>query len=63
MKQAHKSPHLELIAINVSSVRPGFGMHPNYLPEILGKKVNRNSEVGDRMSWKVVENNDLYSNN
>lgn len=40
---------------NVRSVRPGFGLHPKYLPEILGKKVNRNLEVGDRMSWEVVE--------
>lgn len=35
---------------NVRSVRPGFGLHPKYLPEILGKKVNRDLEVGDRMS-------------
>lgn len=40
---------------NVRSVRPGFGLHPKYLPEILGKKVNRDLEVGDRMSWEVVE--------
>lgn len=32
----------------------GFGLHPKSLPEILGKKVNRDLEVGDRMSWKVV---------
>lgn len=40
---------------NVRSVRPGFGLHPKYLPEILGKKVNCDLEVGDRMSWEVVE--------
>lgn len=40
---------------NVRSVRPGFGLHPKYLSEILGKKVNRDLEVGDRMSWEVVE--------
>lgn len=55
MKQVHKSLHLALIAINVRSVRPGFGLHPKYLLEILGKKVNRDLEVGDRMSWEVVE--------
>lgn len=55
MKQVHKSPHLDLIAINVRSVRPGFGLHPKYLPEILGKKVNRDLEVGDRMCLEVVE--------
>lgn len=40
---------------NVRSVRPGFGMHPKYLPELVGRKVNRDLEVGDRMSWEVIE--------
>ncbi|MBR6063265.1 MAG: pseudaminic acid synthase [Bacteroidales bacterium] len=40
---------------NVRSVRPGYGLHPKYLPELLGRKVNRNLQVGDRMSWEVVE--------
>lgn len=55
MKQVHKSLHLDLIAINVRSVRPGFGLHPKYLPEILGKKENRGLEIGGRMSWRVLE--------
>ena len=62
MKQVHKSPHLDLIAINVRSVRPGFGLHPKYLSEILGKKVNRDLEVGDRMWWEVVEKLKLRKN-
>lgn len=57
MKQVHKSLHLALIAINVRSVRPGFGLHPKYLAELMGKKVNRDLEIGDRMSWEVVGNN------
>lgn len=40
---------------NVRSVRPGFGLHPKYLPELIGRKVNCDLEVGDRMSWEVVE--------
>lgn len=40
---------------NVRSVRPGFGLHPKYLPEILGKKVNRDLEMGDRMSREYVK--------
>lgn len=35
---------------NVRSVRPGFGLHPKYLKEILGKRVNRDLEMGTRMS-------------
>lgn len=34
---------------NVRSIRPGFGMHPKYLSEILGKQVNRDLRKGDRM--------------
>lgn len=40
---------------NVRSVRPGYGLHPKYLPELIGRKVNRDLDVGDRMSWDVVE--------
>ena len=39
---------------NVRSVRPGYGLHPKYLPEILGKRVNRDLEKGDRMKLEFV---------
>jgi len=35
---------------NVRSVRPGFGMHPKCLNEILGKKFKYNRTKGDRLS-------------
>ncbi len=31
---------------NVRSIRPGFGLHPKYFNEILGKKVNQDIEKG-----------------
>ncbi|WP_296807561.1 pseudaminic acid synthase [uncultured Methanobrevibacter sp.] len=31
---------------NVRSIRPGFGLHPKYLNEILGKKVKKNLKKG-----------------
>ena len=40
---------------NVRSVRPGYGLHPRYLPELLGKKVNRNLEKGERFSMNFVD--------
>ena len=44
-----------IIEKNVRSVRPGFGLHPRYLPELLGKKVNRNLEKGERFSMDFVD--------
>lgn len=40
---------------NVRSVRPGYGLHPKYLSELLGRRVKCDLKVGDRMSWEVVE--------
>lgn len=40
---------------NVRSVRPGFGLHPIYLKEILGKMVNRDLEKGDRMDLDLIK--------
>ena len=39
---------------NVRSVRPGFGLHPKYLNDILGKKVTKNMKKGDRLSLENV---------
>jgi len=33
---------------NIRSVRPGYGMHPKYLKEVLSKKAKRDYEFGDR---------------
>ena len=33
---------------NVRSIRPGFGMHPKYLKDFLGKKADRDWGKGDR---------------
>lgn len=40
---------------NVRSVRPGYGLAPRYLPEIIGKHVNRDLEKGDRMKLEYLE--------
>jgi sialic acid synthase SpsE len=47
----------EIITIeNVRSVRPGFGLHPKHYHEILGKSVKVDLEIGDRLSWEVINN-------
>ena len=33
---------------NIKSVRPGYGMHPKYLKDFLGKKAEKDYELGDR---------------
>ncbi|MDD3325358.1 MAG: pseudaminic acid synthase [Sulfurospirillaceae bacterium] len=40
---------------NIRSVRPGYGLHPKYLDEILGKKARVNFSFGDRLSMEDVE--------
>lgn len=34
---------------NIKSVRPGYGLHPKYLNDILGKKANKDYKFGDRL--------------
>lgn len=40
---------------NVRSIRPGFGLHPKYLPLILEKKFNSNFDKGTRMTLDLFE--------
>jgi pseudaminic acid synthase len=39
---------------NIRAIRPGYGLHPKFLPQILGKRACRNLEKGDRLTWDVV---------
>lgn len=39
---------------NVRSVRPGYGLHPKYLPEILGKKFAKDCEKGERLCLDMI---------
>lgn len=40
---------------NVRSVRPGYGLHPKYLPELIGKRIVCDLSKGDRFSLEFVE--------
>lgn len=45
---------------NVRSIRPGFGLHPKYLNEIIGKNAQLDIKKGTRMSLDFINNiNDL----
>ena len=39
---------------NVRSVRPGYGLHPKYLPDVLGKKFVKDCLKGERFSLDMV---------
>ncbi len=41
--------------LNVRSIRPGFGLKPKLLPEILGRRARRSIERGTPMAWNLVE--------
>ena len=34
---------------NIRSIRPGYGMHPKYLKDILGKISDKDYEFGNRL--------------
>ncbi|RXJ77275.1 pseudaminic acid synthase [Arcobacter sp. F155] len=36
---------------NIRSVRPGYGLHPKYLNDILGKEAKKSYTIGDRVSF------------
>lgn len=44
----------EVTEKNVRSVRPGYGLHPKYLPEVLGKRFAQDYSKGERFSLEMV---------
>ncbi len=42
-------------AENLRSVRPGFGLHPKYYDEILGRRVTHAVTKGTPLKWDLVE--------
>lgn len=40
---------------NVRSVRPGYGLHPKYLSDVIGLKFVKGSEMGERFELGMVE--------
>lgn len=40
---------------NMRSIRPGYGLHPRYYNEILGKKVTKDIERGTPVDWSHIE--------
>ncbi len=41
---------------NVRSIRPGYGISPKYLHDIIGKKVNVDIKAGTPFKWNLIDN-------
>ena len=40
---------------NVRSIRPGYGLAPKYLDDVIGKKAKMNLRKGTPLSWDLIE--------
>lgn len=40
---------------NVRSIRPGDGLHPRYLKDVMGRRANSNIELGTPLAWELIE--------
>jgi N-acetylneuraminate synthase len=43
-----------LTPANVRSIRPGYGLAPRHMPEVLGRRAARPLKRGDRLSWDML---------
>jgi pseudaminic acid synthase len=39
---------------NISSIRPGYGLHPRYLKEVLGRRAAQDIQPGTPLSWELI---------
>lgn len=39
---------------NVHSIRPGFGLHPKYYKDVLGKKATKDIKKGTPLNWDLI---------
>ncbi len=40
---------------NVRSIRPGFGLHPKYFKDVIGKKARKDIKRGTPLNWDLIE--------
>jgi pseudaminic acid synthase len=39
---------------NIRSLRPGFGLHPKFIKNLLGRKASHNIEKGTPLNWDII---------
>jgi N-acetylneuraminate synthase len=47
---------------NVRSIRPGYGLPPKYLPEVLGRQVAQDVAKGTPLRWELVHGIPVWAN-
>ena len=40
---------------NVRSIRPGYGLEPRHLANLIGRKFNKDVDRGTPLSWDIIE--------
>jgi N-acetylneuraminate synthase len=40
---------------NVRSIRPGYGLAPKYLPQVLGRRARRDVKRGEALALDMIE--------
>jgi len=40
---------------NIRSIRPGYGLHPRFYSDVIGKRAKRDLERGTRLTWDCIE--------
>jgi pseudaminic acid synthase len=45
-----------LTSESVRSIRPGHGLHPRHLPEVIGRRAAQDIENGTPLSWQLIDN-------
>jgi pseudaminic acid synthase len=45
---------------NVRSIRPGYGLPPKHLKDVLKKRAARNIERGTPLSWELIQALESY---
>jgi sialic acid synthase SpsE len=44
-----------LTAEDVRSIRPGFGLAPKHMPEVIGRITARDLQRGEPFAWNMVD--------
>jgi N-acetylneuraminate synthase len=39
---------------NLRAIRPGFGLHPKYMPMLLGKRIRKDAAKGTPVTWELL---------